>query len=366
MSDGGRGYVLGDEFGFSRPGISIQRYADPDITWEISKKQNYGLELNLWNDLEIQVDHFREKRTNILQERSSIPTTMGLQVTPRANVGEASSQGWEMSVDYNKSFTQDLWAMVRGNFTYASGQYEVYEEPDYLAAGAPWRSHIGRKMSQTFGYIAERLFIDEEEVANSPTQTFGEYGAGDIKYKDINGDMQIDQNDQVPIGYPTTPEVIYGFGLSAGYKNFDLSIFFQGSARSSFWIDPANTAPFVGTAGRNRAMLQYYADSHWTEDDRDIYALWPRLSETAISNNQQTSTWFLRDGSFLRLKTAELGYTLPKRYTQKMKLSTVRVYASGSNLGILSAFKMWDPEMAGNGLAYPLQRVINLGINVEF
>jgi len=367
MNDGGRAYAVGDEYDYSRNGISIQRYADPDITWEISKKQNYGLEVNLWNSLEIQVDHFREKRIQILQERASIPTTMGLQGSnPRANIGEASGNGWEVSIDYNKSFNKDLWAMIRGNFTYAASKYDVYEEPDYAAAGAPWRSRVGNKLSQIYGYIAERLFIDDEEVANSPTQTFGEYGAGDIKYKDINGDMQIDENDQVPIGYPTTPEIIYGFGVSGGYKNFDASIFFQGSARSSFWISPANTAPFVGTTGRNRAMLQYYADSHWTEDDRDIYALWPRLSETAIANNQVTSTWFMRDGSFLRVKTAEIGYTLPTKWAQRAKIANLRIYASGNNLGVISAFKMWDPEMGDNGLAYPLQRVLNLGVNIEF
>jgi TonB-linked SusC/RagA family outer membrane protein len=366
MSDGGRGYTLGDEFGFSRPGISIQRYADPDITWEISRKSNFGLELNLFESLEVQADYFRERRTNILQERSSIPTTMGLQVTPRANIGEASGSGFEVSMDYNKSFSKDLWAVARGNFTYAASKYRVFEEPDYLAAGAPWRSHVGQKLSQTYGYIAERLFIDDEEVANSPTQTFGEYGAGDIKYKDINGDMQIDDRDQVPIGFPTTPEIIYGFGLSAGYKNFDFSCFFQGSARSSFWINAANTAPFVGASGQNRAMLQYYADSHWSEENRDIYALWPRLSEIAMPNNQQTSTWFMRDGSFLRLKTSEIGYTLPAIFVSAVKLSNVRLYVSGSNLAVFSVFKMWDSEMAGNGLAYPLQRVFNIGANIEF
>jgi hypothetical protein len=179
--------------------------------------------------------------------------------------------------------------------------------------------------------------------------------------------MQIDQNDQVPVGFPTTPEVIYGFGLSAGYKNFDLSCFFQGSARSSFWINPSTTAPFVSNfSGGNRAMLQYYADSNWSEDNRDIYALWPRLSETAIPNNQQTSTWFMRDGSFLRLKTAEIGYTVPVKTSRKIYLENIRLYVSGSNLAVFSVFKMWDPEMAGNGLSYPLQRVINIGANFEF
>jgi TonB-linked SusC/RagA family outer membrane protein len=367
-NDSGRGFVFGTEFGYGRSGVSISRYSDPNITWEISRKTNYGLELNLWNALEIQVDYFRENRSKILQARSYIPSLIGLQgSTPQSNIGKANGSGVDMSVDYNKSFTKDFWTVIRGNFTYAASKYEFYDEPDYTET--PWRQHTGQKISQTYGFIAERLFIDENEVMSSPTQ-FGSYGAGDIKYKDINGDFKIDDNDQVPIGFPTTPEIIYGFGISAGYKNLDISCFFQGSARSSFWINPGNTAPFVGggVAGftTNRAMLQYWADNHWSEDNRNLYALWPRLSEGIIDNNNKTSTWFMRDGSFLRLKTAEIGYSLPKSWIARVRLSSARFYVSGSNLLLLSNFKMWDPEMAGNGLQYPLQRVFNLGLNIEF
>ncbi|MDR2425362.1 MAG: TonB-dependent receptor [Prevotellaceae bacterium] len=373
MNDGSLAYRFGQNFdskGYysNGVGISISRYPDPFITWEISHKTNFGLEMNLWNSLEIQVDYFREKRSKILQIRSFIPTLMGLQGSaPSSNIGQASGGGVDMSVDYSKTFGKDLWMVLRGNFTYAASKYDVYEEPDYV--DTPWRSHKGRKISQQYGYVAERLFLDEAEVANSPVQ-FGEYGAGDIKYKDINGDMKIDENDQVAIGFPTTPEIIYGFGISVGWKNFDLSTFFQGSARSSFWIDPNATAPFVnakvGDLTSNRAMLQYYADSHWSEDSRNIYALWPRLSTYGISNNNKTSTWFMRDGSFLRLKTAEIGYTLPKALANKVFLQNARIYLSGTNLMVFSKFKMWDPEMAGNGLAYPVQRVFNIGLNVDF
>ncbi|MDR3246999.1 MAG: TonB-dependent receptor [Prevotellaceae bacterium] len=375
MNDGNRGYTLGTEFGYhgtssDGTGISIRRYSDPLITWEISRKTNLGVELNFWNELEIQVDYFRENRSKILQERSFIPTLMGLQgEAPSSNVGKANGAGVDISVDYSKTFNKDIWAVLRGNFTYASSKYEVFEEPDYL--DTPWRQHKGQKISQTFGYVAERLFLDENEVQSSPLQ-FGEYGAGDIKYKDINGDMKIDENDQVPIGFPTTPEIIYGFGISAGYKNIDFSAFFQGSARSSFWIDPEATAPFVGNGTTNRAMLQYWADDHWTEDSKNIRAIWPRLSEYDIPNNslntdgKHYSTWFMRDGSFLRLKTMEIGYTLPKAWVERVKLQNARFYVSGSNLLVFSKFKMWDPEMAGNGLAYPLQRVFNLGLNIDF
>ena len=362
MSDGGRGIAFGDTWGYSRPGISISRYEDPYITWEVSKKANYGIEINLWNDLEIQADYFRENRSNILQTRADIPTTMGLQATPKANIGSANGSGVDISVDYNKAFNKDFYAIIRGNFTYAASKFEIYEEPDYASVNTPWRSHKGKKISQRWGYIAERLFLDEEEVKNSPTQTFGEYGAGDIKYKDINRDGRIDENDLVPIGYPTTPEIIYGFGLSLGYKKIDFSCFFQGSGRSSFWINPASIAPFIG----ERSLLQIVADSHWSEDNRNIYAFWPRLSDTENSNNNQTSTWWMRNGAFMRLKTLELGYTLPEKIIQPIHSTNARIYVSGSNLFQIRKFKLWDTEQAGNPFNYPLQRVINIGFNIEF
>jgi TonB-linked SusC/RagA family outer membrane protein len=382
MMDNNKTYRFGTEFNSfgdgDGSGISIVRYPDPSITWEISRKTNLGLELNLWNALELQVDYFRETRSKILQLRSDIPTLMGLGLSaensPQSNVGKASGSGVDMSLDYNKSFTKDFWAVFRGNFTYAASKYEVYDEPDYV--DTPWRKRYGHKISQEWGYIAERLFLDDSEAASSPLQ-FGNYGAGDIKYKDINGDLKIDENDQVAIGFPTTPEIIYGFGVSVGFQNLDFSCFFQGSARSSFWIDPERTAPFVNRSDAdvdrllhpfttNRAMLQYWADNHWTEDTRDIHSLWPRLSDTPNGNNNQKSTWFMRDGSFLRLKTAEIGYSLPKSLVSKVRLQSARFYVSGNNLLLFSKFKLWDVEMAGNGLAYPIQRVFNLGLNIEF
>jgi TonB-linked SusC/RagA family outer membrane protein len=353
-------------------GISFIRYGDPLITWEVSRKTNFGIELGLWKTLEIQLDYATDYKSNILQNRV-IPSTMGLSggLIPKANVGEASGRSFEVMVDFNKSFNQDIWMVARGTFTYASNEYRVYEEINYQ--NGPRRSHIGQKLSQNYGYIAERLFLDDQEVSNSPSQSGvaeNAYArAGDIKYKDINGDYVIDENDQVPIGYPTVPEINYGFGISAGYKNVDFSCFFSGQARSSFWIDAKATAPFVndyaGYTG-SRAMLQYWADDYWDESSRNLYAQWPRLSPQVVNNNTVTSTWFMRSGDFLRLKTMELGYTLPSKWINTVRMRNVRIYASGTNLFVISKFKMWDPEMGSNGLAYPLQRVINLGVKVDF
>ncbi|RIA09296.1 TonB-linked SusC/RagA family outer membrane protein [Flavobacteriaceae bacterium MAR_2010_72] len=370
MNAGDHGTSFGLNFNEYIPGISIERYGNDQITWETAKMMNLGIEIGLFKSIEIQADFFQQDRDNILMDRSQIPSTMGLQVPLRANVGEASSRGFEVSVDYNESFANGLWLSARGNFTYATSEFEVFEELDYVGAGLPWKSRIGNSLDQPYGLIAERLFIDEADIANAPLQTFGEYMAGDIKYKDINNDGLIDTNDEVPIGYPTRPEIIYGFGASAGYKGFDLSFFFQGSARSSFFIDAYNTAPFIDTSDSkigNNALLQVWADDHWSEDNRDLYAAWPRLSDQVVDNNNRPSTWFLRDGAFLRLKSVELGYTMPKnKITSNLKISDMRFYLSGTNLLTISAFKLWDVEMGGNGLGYPIQKVINLGVNVNF
>jgi len=361
MDDAGRRAVFGQEYNTAYNGITINRYANPYISWEKSYKQNFALELGLWNELNIITEYFTERRNNILMTRSSIPNTMGLTATPRANVGAASSKGIDMSLEYQKNWNQHFWTSARANFTYATSQFEVYEEPTYQE---PWRTRVGQSLNQAYGYIAERLFVDDEEAAGSPPQYIGtyKYGGGDIKYLDVNRDGRITEADRVPIGHPTVPEIIYGFGGSMGYKGLDFSLLFQGATRQSFWINPSSTAPFVD----DTQILQAYADSYWSEENQDVYALWPRLSPTLNSNNVTTSTWFMRDATFLRLKQLELGYTVPKRLTERAKMSNLRFYFSGTNLLVFSRFKMWDVEMAGNGLGYPNQKVFNLGLNFSF
>ncbi|WP_206082069.1 TonB-dependent receptor [Maribellus sediminis] len=371
---GARQYSWGTNSNYTVNGVSISRYANDQITWETATKTNIGIELGLWDKLEIQADIFSEYRTNILMDRLAF-STFGLQASTKANVGEASSKGIDISLDYNQIFDNGIWLTGRGNFTYARGVFEKVEEPDYSAT--PWKSRVGQAIDQQWGYIAERLFVDDWEVINSPEQTFGgsEVRGGDIKYRDINGDDKITTLDEVPIGYPTTPEIIYGFGVSSGWKGFDISVFFQGSARSSFWIDANATAPFINHSWngdpfsgfeKNNALLQAYADSHWSEANQDVYALWPRLSDTAEPNNTARNTWFMQDGAFLRLKSAEFGYTLPANLYKKIGLDNARIYLSGTNLLTFSKFKLWDPEMGGNGLGYPVQRVVNIGVQVGF
>ena len=372
LNNGSRTFLTGQEFLITRNGVTISRYENPLITWETAVKTNLGLELNLLSWMNISLDVYQEHRSNILLTRSNVPATMGLEAIPQTNFGKAEGQGLDFSVDANTNISTDWWISGRVNFTYAKSKFVQYDEPDY--SQTPWKTRVGQSLNQNFGFIAERLFIDENDVKNSPSQ-YSDTRGGDIKFKDINYDYVIDEYDQVPIGFPTVPEIVYGFGFSTGYKGFDLSCFFQGMARESFWIDVRRTGPFTNYVHNDdyginqitqRALLKAYADDYWSETNRNPHALWPRLSNQINNNNIQTSTWFMRDGSFLRLKSLEFGYSIPEKLIQRIKLVKVRVYFAGTNLLTFSRFNLWDPEMAGNGLGYPVQKVYNFGVQASF
>ena len=215
------------------------------------------------------------------------------------------------------------------------------------------------------GYIAEGLFSSEEEIANSPDQS--QLGAnimpGDIKYRDINGDGKITTEDQVMISsYDWKPRIQYGFGLNVVYKNFDLGVFFSGSAKRKIMLN-SGMAPFLSGGGDGeegetleRNLMDWIANDHWSVDNPNPNAAYPRLgiSKTDINNNIQSSTYWLRNGNFLRFKTLEIGYRLPY----------CRIYLSGDNLAVFSPFKLWDPELAWN--VYPFSRTFNLGVQFTF
>lgn len=363
IDPGSWGYRWGRNFNSSYGGFNINRYANPQITWEIAVKQNVGFEMDLFKNraLKVIVEYFTENREQIYQARANLPETMGLTSNVYGNVGEVKSAGWDGSIDLNHSFNKDLWISGRFNFTYAHNEIIENEEPEYRWS---YLSNIGWPINTWKGYIAERLFIDEADVANSPRQELGGIvRAGDIKYKDINGDGRVNSDDQVHIGYPIVPEITYGFGLSGGYKNFDLSFFMQGQDRVSFFINPNNIAPFV----EQRNAMQYIADDHWNPNNPVAKAFWPRLSASYNDNNNvSNSTWWIRNGRFLRMKNAELGYTLPKSFFPSTGIESLRLYLAGQNLFNLSDFKLWDPEMGGEGFNYPLQKVYSVGLTVSF
>lgn len=376
----GPGATFGEDpaTSYSRNGIIISRYANSSITWERSKQLNLGMDLSVLNAVNLTIDAYTKRTSNILQVRSGIPSTMGLLADASANVGVSDSKGVDFQADYSKSFNKG-WVQIRGTFTYATNKIVKYDEPTYPANLANLY-RVGHSSGEMMGYIAERLFTDDIEVANSPSQAAlagnTAVRGGDIKYRDVNGDGKIDADDRVFMGLPNTPEITYGFGFSASYGNFDMSAQMQGNARIAFFVNSggfnlddlskSGIAPFQQIGGYQTGLLQAVADNHWSEDSRNSYAFFPRLSSSPTPNNYVNSSWWLRNGAFLRLQQVEIGYTPKAKFRTRFGLSNLRVYASARNLFVMSKFKLWDPEVRGNGLDYPLQRVYNLGVNIGF
>lgn len=355
---GGKGYTTGITQGYYLQGPKFSRFANPEITWEVGAKANLGVDLQLFNALNLTVELFREYRTNVFQKRGAVPSYMGTAETPLyGNLAEISNKGVDMSLDYNKMLNKDLWLNVRGTFTFARNRIEKWDEPYYNEY--PALAWTGQRLNTYFGYIAERLFIDDAEVAHSPEQKFnGGAGPGDIKYTDLPNrdgerDGQITDNDRLPIGHPTVPEIVYGFGANVKWKGLDAGIFFQGVGNTSLMLSDFH--PFGSQYNRN--VLRFIADDHWSYDNQNIYASYPRLTKLDHANNTQASTYWLRDASFLKLKNVEVGYSF----------GHFRVYVTGQNLLTFSKFKLWDPEMGGgNGLKYPTQRTLNIGLQMSF
>lgn len=342
-------------------GVNFNRVSGPifsqigneEATWEKSKKLNIGLELGLYNELTLIVDAFYEKRSGIFMQYSSIPSYIGfLGLTPYANIGKVDNKGLDASLEYNKSFNRDFDLSVRGTFTYAHNEVKAIDEGHLMF---PYQSLIGKPINSIKGLVANGLFESEEDIAGSAKQDYGDVRPGDIKYQNMNGDDKVDDNDMTVVGKPTIPEIMYGFGASMRYKNWDFSFFFQGAA--SVDIAMSDMHPFADNALVGLNIAQYIVDDHWSEVNPNPHAKYPRLSATWNTNNTQNSSYWMRNGSYLRLKNVELGYTFKR----------LRAYVTGQNLLTFSPFKYWDPELgSGNGLRYPLMRTIKLGVQYNF
>ena len=281
------------------------------------------------------------------------------------NLGKMRNQGIDLTAEFNKPFG-DWFVSARGTFTYNRNR-KVYDDkptPQY-----PYLSEAGFPYLQDRGLVALGLFESEEDIANSPRQTFGAVvRPGDIKYKDINGDNVIDANDMIAIGYSQIPEISYGFGASVTWKGIDLSVFFQGVGHITRMLSGTT---FWGAGGvdmvQQGQIFAEVAENRWSLSNPDPNAMYPRLATTKVENNQQASTYWQRDCSFIRLKNAEIGYTFPKKWFAKAGISNVRLYVSGNNLLTWSKFKLWDPELeSNNGEKYPQMRTAAVGLNVNF
>lgn len=353
---GSDSFTTGLDMNYSKRGPLYNRYPNYGLTWETGEKLNVGFDLHLFHDLKVVMDFFKENRTNIFQQRGTIPSYLGTSNTSVfANTAAVTNRGLDFSIDYAKQVNKDLTVQMKGTFSFARNKVTKFDEP--LNQQYPNLMNIGRSLNTPLGYIAEGLFIDEAEIAYWANQQIsGNVGPGDIKYKDIadrdgNMDGLITASDRVRMGYPTVPEIVYGFGPNIRYKNFDLGILFQGVARTSMMLSGMH--PFGTNTRRN--VMKWIVDSHWSPDNQNIHADYPRLTQTSHQNNTVASSFWLRDASFLKLKNAEIGYNY----------KNMRFYISGNNLLTFSKFKLWDPEQGGgSGLKYPTTRVVNAGFQM--
>ena len=364
MNTNAGGFTFGDLGQTNLPGYSTGEYGNPDVAWEEATKADVGIELGLFNKIKIQADYFYEKREGIFIQRESTPSVVGTKTAQWVNLGRMKNQGFDMSLEFDHSFNKDFSISARGNFTYNRNKKLYDDKPDQIWK---YQNLAGFANNQQFGLIAEGLFESEEDIANWPKQDFGTVRPGDIKYRDVNGDGVVNTFDKVAIGYTLVPEINYGFGASLKWKGIDVSVFFSGVGHVTRIIQGQNLFGASSTILRMGQIFEDVAKNRWTLDNQNPNAPYPRLSLNKVDNNQQLSTYWQRDMSFMRLKDAEIGYTLPESMTKKWGLSKIRFYIQGKNLVTFSDFKLWDPEVNANyGNVYPLIRTFAIGANVNF
>lgn len=344
-------FTSGEDGNFTGRGPFVNQYGVRNGGWERSRKLDIGLDITLLRNWNIVMDYFYERRYNILVHREAWPESLGYYTAkPWQNVGEVENWGYEFSTSYRHQLTKDLSMEIRGNFTYTQNKYVSLDEPVYPYE---WKVQTGRSLSARYGYIAEGLFQSQEEIDNSARQDLGSpVKPGDIKYRDINGDGIINEYDSSLISeFGDTPRIQYGLGLNVQYKKFDFGVFFNGSAMRNVWVTGMH--PF-GSGDAN--IFQFIADDYWSEANPNPNAAYPRLglTDAETANNTKGSTYWLKNGNFLRFKTLELGYNF----------KFGRIYVTGDNLAVFSPIKEWDPEL--EWFKYPLQRTFNVGLQLNF
>jgi len=365
------GYTWGLNNDFSRTGRFEGDQGISNLTWESVAKANAGVEIGLWNAVELQVDVFHEDRRDIFMQRRTIPGSSGFTFAPWANFGRVKNRGIDLSLDVNKAIGTDWFISGRGSFTYAANRIIEQDEPSTVI-GQP-RSTTGKPVSQLTGFIAEGLFteadftdVDAGVLAPGlPAHTFGVVRPGDIRYRDINDDGVINELDRTTIGGTEDPQTVFGLGANVRYKSMDVGFFFQGAANTYRIIGGSNFIP--GSANGAMGNIFTNVNDRWTVDNPRQDVFYPRLSDYQSANNNLPSTWWLRDMSFIRLRNVEAGYSLPSRWLDRIAVNSLRIFLRGNNLLTFSEFKLWDPELGvNNGMRYPIMKSVSLGLELNF
>ncbi|WP_256009343.1 TonB-dependent receptor [Desertivirga xinjiangensis] len=360
------GYVFGDPGSTTwYTGLGETRIGG-DVHWETSYRQNLGVEATFFRNIQLVVELFKENREGILMPNYVIPYSSGFTIgnIPFNNIGKTKNKGIDITLDYNKNWTNSNFISFRGVFNY-NKNLAVYDGlPPY---NYPYLNRVGKPISQRFGYIATGLFENEDEIEKAALQS-GDVRPGDIRYKDLNGDGIINGNDETGIGYGSVPRIVYGLSLGGGFKGFDMSLFFQGVGMVDFnYSGGYATTPFSNgpTYGNMYTMIL----DHWTPGTPNVRPFYPRLSTNQdVTTNYYTSTWWIKRADYLRLKQAEIGYTFSNNaFFEKGHIKKIRMFLNGTNLFTLSPWKFWDPELGdGRGAAYPNITAYNLGVRVNF
>jgi len=363
VNTGANGYTFGtNRQGYG--GTEISSYGT-DLTWETSHKTNLGMEMTLLRATTIQVDLFKEHRTGLFLTRGTVPEFVGLTSLPIGNLGIVDNSGIEISLQQNHArLSKDWYLSLQGNFTYARNKIVQNDQPDQKY---PWLNKKGQGLITRFGLVAQGLFKDSAEILNSATQSFGEVRPGDIKYKDLNGDGKIDAYDKTAIGTGDVPFILYGFGFDLSYKKFSLGAFFQGQAKADIMIGGQSIQPFSGDGGSGNAYS--IVTDRWTPQNQNQNAFYPRLAYGGPknANNNQGSTWWQKDASFIKLRTLKASYSFSKDAFKSLGIKSAYIYAIGENLISFSKFKLWDVELnTSNGVRYPQVAAYSLGLHFDF
>lgn len=351
--------------------ISQGLLGNKKITWELAHKQNWGIDVTLFNSFSFSLDYFNENRSHILISRGSVPGFQGIDLgdIPKVNAGKMKNHGFEGEISYNKDITKDWHISIRANYATNKNKVTFYDEAIKPADYCSRYDVTGYSWGQCFGYKIDRssndgFYVSEDDIKKSGlTYSFGTPRPGDFKYQDLNHDGVIDDKDKVPIKYSTIPGINYGFNFATSYKGFDFSIFFQGLAHYSMYYQGQGVWENIQHGYYFKYQRTAWTPERWANHQKITY---PALTSTH-DISQQPNDYFIQNRAFLRLKNLEVGYTLPKRSLIFMGITSCRFYISGQNLYCWDHLHTThlDPEQ-NNPYGYPITKMFNFGLNINF
>ncbi len=360
-------YLFGENQTYQTGTFQESLIGNPNVTWEVATKANVGVDLELLNGkITLTVDAFKERRSGILIRRGQIPISAGYpgDIIPYANLGIVNNKGMDGSLEIKNRTKSGFYYSFQANFTYA---HNIIIEDDSPVRPLAYQNSRGQSIDRPYGYEAIGLFKDQEDIDKSPSQTTLQaiIRPGDIKYKDLNGDGVINANDQTYFGFPRNPELMFGFGGTVAWKGIDMSIFFTGATRTNLFLQGRSTFAFLDGVDSYNVMREYY-DNRWKPGADNTNAKYPSVIDLKSTNNYITNTLYMKNGNYLRLKSAEIGYSFNQALMKRIGIAGIRAFVNGTNLAIWDHIKVVNPENDNGEGTYPLQSSINIGAQVNF